>query len=130
MSDLEIEPGEQVGLLDITTRELDVNWVDPNQPLLIPTNPDHYIAYRYQKILDRLEKQAKNNPAQFNSGNYIALMEKLEKLWEKINGGANVQIHDSGAVETDGLDSPEAGMGEAAPAGVAAGISPDNPFSG
>jgi hypothetical protein len=84
-----MERGEQATLLDVSTKQFDPYWVDPQQPLQVPNNPLHYAAHKYQLILARLDQQAVKNPAQFNSGNYIAIMEKLEKLWEKINGTAD-----------------------------------------
>lgn len=82
----ELVAGEQATLLDVSTKQYDPYWVDPQQPLAVPNNPLHYAAHKYQLILARLDQQAVKNPAQFNSGNYIAIMEKLEKLWEQING--------------------------------------------
>lgn len=127
-----IEKGEQGTLLDLDTRELNAYWVDPQQPLQVPTNPLHYAAHKYQLILQRLDIQAAKNPAQFNSGNYIAIMEKLEKLWQDINqrDGIISETHDGGAVDPDGDEETTAGVGERTPLGVVAGVSPDNPFSG
>lgn len=87
-----MEPGEQATLLDVSTKQFDPYWVDPQQPLQVPNNPLHYAAHKYQLILARLDQQAVKNPAQFNSGNYIAIMEKLEKLWEKINGDTDEDL--------------------------------------
>lgn len=80
-----IERGGQTLLLDTDTKEIDAYWVDPAQPLKIPVNPLHYTAHKYQLMLERLDLQARRNPAQFNSGNYIAIMEKLENLLEQIS---------------------------------------------
>lgn len=86
MSDIDtLERGEQATLLDLNSRQFDAFWVNPQQPLQVPTNPLHYAAHKYQLILARMDVQAVKNPAQFNSGNYIQIMEKLEKLWEQIN---------------------------------------------
>lgn len=126
----EIEPGEQATLLNIDTKEISAYWVDPGQPLLVPTNPLHYAAHKYQLILARLDKQAARNPAQFNSGNYVLIMEKLEKLWEQINKGDTVAVHGSPEVATDGDETAAPAMGNGNAAGVRAGISADNPLAG
>lgn len=100
-----MEPGEQATLLDVSTKQYDPYWVDPQQPLQVPNNPLHYAAHKYQLILARLDSQAVKNPAQFNSGNYIAIMEKLEKIWQQINGTAENenmgQSHVAGGGLTD-----------------------------
>jgi len=99
-----LEQGEQATLLDINTRQFDAYWVDPQQPLQVPTNPLHFAAHKYQLILARLDVQAAKNPAQFNSGNYIQIMEKLEKLWETINkqDGFKNETMDARSVATGG----------------------------
>lgn len=106
---------EQAQLLDLETREFDPFWVDPNQPLQVPINPLHFAAHKYQIILARLERQAAKNPAQFNSGNYILIMEKLEKLWEAINDGKTSKALDEGNV---------AGVGDARGARANSNVKP------
>ncbi len=127
---------DQTALLDTNTKAINPYWLDPNQPLLVPVNPLHYAAHKYQIILARLDRQAERNPAQFNSGNYIAIMEKLEKLWERINKGETTTDepntptpNDSGAMGGLSGGAPAA-VGQAAPAGLDNGVPPQNPFSG
>lgn len=123
--------GEQATLLNIDTKELNAFWVDPSQPLLIPVNPLHYAAHKYQIILQRLDLQAQKNPAQFNSGNYIAIMEKLEKLWESINNGEkSIAVHDEGALDENGDSIPAQEMGNPATISMGVGVSADNPLAG
>lgn len=122
--------GEQATLLNLESKEFNPYWVDPAQNLVVPVSPLHYAAHRYQIILARLDVQAEKNPAQFNSGNYIAIMEKLEKLWEKINKGDTTSgEHDASGMVEVGDDETTSAMGEGAPPSVAVGISADNPFS-
>ena len=120
----------QATLLNLETKELNPYWVDPKQPLKVPVNPLHYAAHRYQLILERLDIQARNNPAQFNSGNYIQILEKLEALWQKINLGDNVAVHDTRnlAENRDESSAPAVGKGDAP--GLFAGVSADNPLAG
>lgn len=122
---------EQESLLNLDTKELNAYWVDPKQNLIIPANPLHYAAHKYQIILQRLDIQASKNPAQFNSGNYIAIMEKLEKLWEAINNGeTTIAVHDKPGVSGAGGQPDAPTVGEGASATVDTGISADNPFAG
>ena len=106
---------EQAQLLNTETKEITPDWIDPSEPLKVPVNPLHYAAHKYQLILERLDKQAIRNPAQFNSGNYIQIMEKLEKLWEAINKGQSVnEVLDAGNVASGGNagGSPPNGSGK------------------
>lgn len=126
-----MKTAEQATLLNLDTKEITPDWVDPKQPLLVPVNPLHYTAHKYQIILARLDLQAKNNPAQFNSGNYILIMEKLEKLLEQINKGVTtVEAPDKSGVAKNGDEGAAPEVGEGATISVAPGISADNPLSG
>lgn len=121
---------EQPTLLNLDTKEITPDWVDPNQPLLVPVNPLHYTAHKYQIILAQLDRQAKNNPAQFNSGNYILIMEKLEKLYEQINNGeTSLAVHDKGNLAKDGDEGAAPAMGKGNAVGVRLGVSADNPLT-
>jgi hypothetical protein len=123
--------GEQAQLLDTETKELNAYWVDPAQPLLVPVNPLHYAAHKYQIILQRLDVQASKNPAQFNSGNYIAIMEKLEKLWEAINNGEKtIAVHDKPGVADPSGQEDTSALGDRTALGLDSGVSADNPFAG
>lgn len=122
---------EQESLLNLDTKELNAYWVDPAQPLLVPANPLHYAAHKYQIILQRLDIQASKNPAQFNSGNYIAIMEKLEKLWEQINNGeTTIAVHDKPGVSDSSGQADSRKVGDGASAPVDTTVSADNPFAG
>lgn len=125
-----VQRGEQPAMLNLNTRELDPYWIDPAQPLEVPVNPLHYAAHKYQLILARLDMQAARNPAQFNSGNYIQIVEKLEKLWEEINkkDGVNADTGSSDMVDTgDGAATTALGDGDAAR--LHPGVSADNPLT-
>ena len=49
---------EQKSLFNLNGREINPNWVDPNQPLFIPDEPLHFRAHHLQIMLHILEKQA------------------------------------------------------------------------
>lgn len=122
----------QAQLLNTETKSITPNWVDPEQPLLVPVNPLHYVAHKYQLILARLDQQAAKNGAQFNSGNYIQIMEKLEKLWEAINAGKST-LDDPVSTSNDAGTVGELPAGAASrvgkdrPVGVGAGVQTENP---
>lgn len=127
---LETPDERQATLLNLESKEYNPYWVDPQQPLQVPVEPLHAMAHRYQLILARLDVMAQKNPAQFNSGNYIAIMEKLEKIWERINAGeSTIQTNNEGGVAGQGDDQAAPEVGQGASAGVATGVSPDNPLS-
>ena len=114
MSELE-EP--QTALFDLSGREFNVNWVDDKQPLFIPNNPIHWKAHKLQILVARLEKQASQNPAQFNSKNYIDALNELEKLMNEINKGitANEEILGSSNLGSIGNSTTEETHGEIEP---------------
>lgn len=74
----------QTPLLDLTGKDFNIMWVDEKQPLFIPNNPQHFKAHKYQVLLSRLDKQAQNNPAQFNSTLYKVTLDEYIKLVEEI----------------------------------------------
>lgn len=131
-------PETQGTLLDLDAKEINPSWIDDKQPLLVPVNPLHAKTHRLQVLLARLDKQAANNPAQFNSKNYIDTLNALARCWERINAG---EITDD---ESDGTDSGnnQGGLAEVRRSGepgavgdritprVGTGISADNPFTG
>lgn len=120
---------EQSTLLDLESKEINADWVDPNQPLKVPRNPLHWKAHELQLLLQILKKQASRNPAQFNSKNYIDTLTEYTKCIKAINDGKD-EVLDEG-----GVDSPRTGSSETSPVGagasvsVGAGISADNPLS-
>lgn len=87
---------QQTALLDISSKQLDPYWVDEKQKLLIPNNPLHFKAHRLQILLDLLSSQAKKNPAQFNSKNYIDALNEYTKCIEAIKDGRNEILDESG----------------------------------
>ncbi len=118
---------EQAQLLNTDTKEITPDWIDPLSPLKVPVNPLHYAAHKYQLILDRLDKQATRNPAQFNSGNYIAIMEKLEKLWQAINEGKTVNDLDEGKLAPSGRPGNPPANGNLKPISMGSGVPTDDP---
>jgi hypothetical protein len=126
-----LDRGEQATLLDINTKDLNPYWVDEKQPLKVPVNPLHYEAHKYQILLNRLDIQAAKNPAQFNSGNYIQVMDKLSRIWDAINRGETLsEVLDKSRVGQDRQPSAAAGVGETATPGLGLGVSADNPITG
>ncbi len=91
---------EQKALFDLTGREFNINWVDEKNPLFIPNNPLHWKGHKLQILVGRLDKQAVNNPSQFNSRNYIDAINELEKVMIKINEGETNDVLDEGEVAT------------------------------
>jgi hypothetical protein len=94
-------PIEQKALFDLSGRELNALWVDESAPLFIANNPLHWKAHKLQVALERMEKQQKSNPAQFNATVYFATIEKLGDLMEQINKGEwrHAEVLDGGGVE-------------------------------
>lgn len=119
-------------LFDTNTREINPYWIDTAQPLKIPVNPLHYHAHKLQLLLARMDRQAENNPAQFNSGNYLKILTEFTSTTEAINKGASSidEIHESGSVDPDRHDAAAEEMGDTTSAGMDIGISADNPFAG
>lgn len=97
---------EQQALLDISSKQFDPYWVDEKQKLLIPNNPLHYKAHKLQILLDLLATQAKKNPAQFNSKNYIEALGEYTKCIEAIKRGDH-EILDEGGVAAGGHSEAE-----------------------
>jgi len=134
MSDLSqavaVEPGEQRSMFDLSGREFNAMWVDEKQPLFIANNPLHWKAHKLQILIARLDKQAEKNAAQFNSANYIAAVNELEKCMEKINDQGELDaLHDeSGLGEISEERSDTVGARNAS--GLDTGVSADNPFAG
>lgn len=98
-----MEQDEQQGqqaLLDISTQQFDPYWVDEKQKLLIPNNPLHYKAHKLQILLDLLATQAKKNPAQFNSKNYIEALGEYTKCIEAIKRGDHEILDEGGVAES------------------------------
>lgn len=91
---------EQASLLDLSGRELNALWVDESAPLYIANNPLHWKAHKLQVAIERMEKQQKSNPAQFNSTSYFAAIDKLGDLMEQINKGdwRHAEVLDEGRV--------------------------------
>lgn len=95
----QVEQHGQATLLDITTKEFDPYWVDQNQPLQIPNNPLHFKAHSLQVLLDLLRTQAKKNPAQFNSKNYIDALNEFTKCIQAIKDGRDEILDEGGMGE-------------------------------
>lgn len=104
----------QTTLLDTSSKEFDPYWVDQNQPLKIPNNPLHFKAHSLQVLLDLLRTQAKKNPAQFNSKNYIEALNEFTKCIQAIKDGKN-EILDTSGVGEIGQPSPAAEDGDIEP---------------
>lgn len=109
--DTETDSPVQTPLLDLTGKEYNVMWVDEKQALFIPNNPLHYKAHKYQVLLSRLDKQAQNNPAQFNSTLYKATLDEYIKLVEEIGE----QALDARIVAAGGQSDGSTGNGEGKP---------------
>ena len=61
---------EQPTLFDLSGKQFNINWVDEKQPLFVANNPLHWKGHKLQILIARLERQAQNNAAQFNSNTY------------------------------------------------------------
>lgn len=112
--DNETETPVQTPLLDLTGKELNAMWVDEKQALFIPNNPLHFKAHKYQVLLSRLDKQAQNNPAQFNSTLYKATLDEYIKLVEQIGE----QALDAAIVATGGQQGTTPADGDIEPIGM------------
>lgn len=119
----------QKQLFNINGRELNPNWIDPMQPLFIPDQPLHYRAHKLQIMLHALEKQAVNNPAQFNSKNYRETLADYTACVKAIKDGLDEIPNESGVAD-EGNEGATAEMGDGTSVGVDSGVSTDNPFSG
>lgn len=119
----------QVAMFDTSGKEYNAYFVDENQPLFVPNNPLHWKAHKLQILIQRLEKHAQTNPAQFNSKNYIEILNEYETLINKISQrGTNDTEPES--VDQDRNDPTEEKVGERTPERVGSGVSTDNPFAG
>lgn len=119
-------------LFNVDTKLLNPDWIDPNTPLKIPVNPLHYKAHKLQLLLERLDKQATKNAAQFNSKNYMDILDEYTRLTDLINAGAKVDdkvLQQSGGVVEAGDSGAEGELGKTDAASLDSGISADNPFA-
>ena len=107
-------------------------WVDETQPLFVANNPTHWKAHKLQVAIERMEKQQKSNPAQFNAAVYFAALDKIAELMEQINSkGESGEILGSGVVVEERTGRSKAPhVGDGTPAGLHPGVSADNPFAG
>ena len=119
----------QPALLNLETKNISPYWVDPEQPLKVPVAPVHFEAHKLQLILERLENQAERNPAQFNSGNYLSILNKLAVLWERINNG-ETNVLDEGEVASSRDGAGTQIVGATIPLGMDSGISTNDPTPG
>ncbi|CAB4155393.1 hypothetical protein UFOVP667_1 [uncultured Caudovirales phage] len=93
----------QSALLDLDGRELNQFWVDEKAPLFVANNPLHWKAHKLQVALERMEKQQRSNPAQFNATVYFATIDKLGDLMGEINKGVtDAKILDKRELEGHG----------------------------
>ena len=122
---------EQGTLFNLKSKEIDPYWVDPKQPLKIPAEPLHVKAHRLQLLLERLDNQAAKNAAQFNSANYMAILNEYIKTVEQIKEGKTAgELLKSGSLGNGGDAGRQAPMGDGTAPGVGAGVSADNPAAG
>lgn len=119
------EEATQNTLFDLSGKEYNAMWVDDKAPLFIPNNPTHWKAHKLQTLIARLEKQAERNPAQFNSKNYIDVINEFERLMLEIKEGQHETY--AARVGAVGDTSTAPAMGEGNAIGVDIGISADNP---
>ena len=118
---------DQTPLLDLDGASLNPFWVNKDQPLFIPTHPVHFMAHKLQVLLERLDKQAEKNPAQFNSTTYLAILKEYTRCCEAIKD--NREILDERGVDQGGNDSSERAVGSTVALGVDSGIPTDNPLA-
>lgn len=123
--------GGQTTLLNVECKEIAPDWIDPAQPLKVPVNPLHYHAHKLQILLARLDVQAKNNPAQFNSKNYIETLNAYTRCIKGINEGKSVdEVLDEGAVAENWNEGTTTPVGDAITVGLDSRIPADNPLAG
>ena len=123
--------GEPQQLFNTDSKEIDPYWIDPSEPLRVPVEPLHVKAHKLQLLLDRLDKQASKAPAQFNSSNYLAILNEYTKCCTMINEGKTG--HDllvDGSLDENGKSGRQAPMGDPVAPGLGSGVSPDNPLAG
>lgn len=123
---------EQEALFETDTEDINLNFVNQKQNLGVPKNPLHWKAHKLQLLLARLEKQMNNNPAQFNSANYLNTLDKFTEICEQINGRKSIDARGNDAPEVGeaGHGGTTQAMGEGVTASMGNGISADNPFAG
>ena len=129
MAETVIEETGQTTLLDLDGKQYNAYWVDEKQPLFIPNNPLHWRAHKLQVLLDRLDKQAAKNPAQFNSRNYLDTLAEYTKCVTAINEGKTDEILDEGRLDSDSPRSKAPEVGDRDASGVDSGVSADNPLA-
>jgi len=118
----------QTPLFDTTGKEYNINWVDEEQKLFIPNNPLHWKAHKLQLLIQRLDNQSKNYPTQFNSKNYIEILNEYERLCFAIQDHENGLDKRRMDQNRESTAAPE--VGAATSDSLDSGISPDNPFAG
>lgn len=121
---------KQKTMFDLDRYEISPAYVDMTQKLAVYRNPLHWKAHRLQLLLERLDKQAVSNPAQFNSATYKDILNELESCLVKINEGKIDEADDKGGMDQDRHEGTTSAVGERTPPGMDIGISADNPFSG
>ena len=120
----------QRSMFDLSGKEINPDWIDPGQALVVPANPLHVKAHKLQVLLARLDKQASRNGAQFNSANYLAILNEYTRCVQMINEGKTAHDMDEGELGENRQSGRQAPLGDPASAGVVAGISADNPLAG
>lgn len=124
------EEANQESMFDLSSKEFNPYWIDENAKLIVPNQPLHWKAHKLQILIERLEKQAERNPAQFNSKNYIDALNEFEKLCTEINRKAQDESLDAERVVESGNEgaTPEVGARNTPRLGLR--ISADNPIAG
>lgn len=122
----------QTSLFDLSGRKLNLNFVDENTTLYIPNRAKHWKAYKLQQMIRRLETQAERNPAQFNSGNFMEILNQFEKIVGEIHAETESSASGLGSPEvaSDGNEERPHEVGERIALGVHTGVSADNPLAG
>lgn len=126
--ELEVEE-KQNTLFDLSGEKFNINWVDEKQPLFIANNPLHWKAHKLQVLITRLDKQAQNNPAQFNSKNYIMAVNELKIVMEEIKGVKTDEVLESPGLGADRDAGAAQTVGEGNTVGMGFGVSADNPIT-
>lgn len=116
-------------MFDLTGKEFNNLWVNEKTPLFVPNHPLHYKALKLQLMIERLEKQAASNPAQFNSTSYIKTLDDFTNICNEIKE-ENVKLLGSPDVAEVGEPGPTSEMGAGDASGLHSGVSADNPLAG
>lgn len=131
----------QKTLFNIDTTDITPTWLDPTEPLHVPIDPIHFEAHELQQLLARLKHQSLNNPAQFNSKNYIAALSRFSELCDTINNPGKVKeaknADDNGAAAdndtrdmgNDGHTAAARGVGVVDASSMGNGVPADYPFA-